>query len=238
MFDIPSIDQAHRDESNSGSSLEMAIPSVTRAPDVVVPIRSLGENHRDRIAVHLKVLDAHDRYYRFGFAANDAQIDRYVAGLNFERDEIFGIYNRHLKLIAMAHLAYSDDEQLNACAEFGVSVLAHTRGRGFGQRLFDRAMMHARNQGVHLMFLHVLSENKVMLAIARKAGATVERDGFESEAHLVLPAATLNTQVTEMVEEQMAQANYRIKVQAKLFHDLLKRMRMSWHAVVPHDPTP
>jgi hypothetical protein len=83
----------------------------------------------------------------------------------------------------------------------------------------------------------VLSENKVMLAIARKAGATVERDGFESEAHLVLPAATLNTQVTELLEEQMAQANYRIKVQAKLFRDLLQRMHLSRHTVDPHDPT-
>ena len=72
----------------------------------MVPIRSLGENHRARIASHLKALDAHDRYFRFGFAANDEQIDRYVTGLDFERDEIFGIYNRNLVLIAVAHLAY------------------------------------------------------------------------------------------------------------------------------------
>ena len=79
----------------------------------MVPIRSLGENHRARIASHLKALDAHDRYYRFGFAANDEQIDRYVTGLDFERDEIFGIYNRDLELIAMAHLAYSSDTTAN-----------------------------------------------------------------------------------------------------------------------------
>jgi GNAT superfamily N-acetyltransferase len=218
-----------------GSALESDLPPVNRAPDVIVPIRSLGENHRGRIAAHLKALDAHDRYFRFGFAANDAQIDRYVAGLNFERDEIFGIYNRRLHLIATAHLAYSDDKRLNACAEFGVSVLASARGRGFGKRLFERAMMHARNQGVHMMFLHVLSENKVMLAIARAAGATVEREGTESEAHLVLPAATFNTQLTELVEEQMALANYRIKVQAKLFHDLLKHLQASRRTVESSD---
>lgn len=30
----------------------------------------------------------------FGYAANDEQVRRYVSGLDFERDEIFGIYNR------------------------------------------------------------------------------------------------------------------------------------------------
>jgi GNAT superfamily N-acetyltransferase len=213
-----------------GASTQPDLPPVIKKQDVVVPIRSLGENHRERIAGHLKALDAHDRYFRFGFSANDEQIDRYVASLNFERDEIFGIYNRRLQLIAMAHLAYSSDERLNACAEFGVSVLASGRGRGFGKRLFERAMMHARNQGVRMMFLHVLSENDVMLKIARHAGATVERDGSDSEAHLVLPPATMHSHMTEMVEEHLAQANYRIKVQAKQFRDMLARLQTGWRA--------
>ncbi len=204
-------------------------------PDVVVPIRSLGENHRARIAGHLKMLDAHDRYFRFGFNASDEQIDRYVAALDFDRDEIFGIYNRHLQLIATAHLAFSRDERLNACAEFGVSVLARTRGRGFGKRLFERALMHARNQGVRMMFLHVLSENKVMLKIARDAGATVERDGAETEAHLRLPPSTLNSHVTELLEEHLAQANYQIKVQAKQFRDMVTRMQNSWREATSGD---
>ena len=62
-----------------------------RPAPLMVPIRSLGANHRDRIASHLKLLDERDRYLRFGFAANDEQIQRYVDGLDFERDEIFGI---------------------------------------------------------------------------------------------------------------------------------------------------
>ncbi|HSH90420.1 MAG TPA: GNAT family N-acetyltransferase, partial [Ramlibacter sp.] len=36
---------------------------------VVVPIRSLGPSHRDRIAAHLLALDEHDRYLRFGYPA-------------------------------------------------------------------------------------------------------------------------------------------------------------------------
>lgn len=192
---------------------------------VLVPIRSLGANHRSRIARHLMALEPHDRYLRFGFVANDEQIQRYVDGLNFERDEIFGIYNRRLELIAMAHLAFSVDHGLAACAEFGVSVLKSARGRGYGARLFDRAIMHARNEGVSLLFIYALSENTAMLKIARNAGATVERDGSESQAHLRLPPATFDSRVTELMAEQVAQTDYRIKVQLKKFWDVLKRFR-------------
>ncbi len=192
-----------------------------KAAPVSVPIRSLGANHRGRIAKHLLALDEHDRYLRFGYMANDEQIRRYVDGLDFERDEIFGIYNRKLQLIAMAHLAYSTDRNFASCSEFGVSVLKPARGRGYGGQLFDRAIMHARNDGVSLMFVHALSENTAMLKIARNAGATVEKDGSETDAYLRLPPATLDTRVTEMVEEQIAKTDYRLKVQAKQFWDFL-----------------
>lgn len=194
---------------------------ISKKSSVLVPIRSLGANHRARIALHLLALDPQDRYLRFGFSANDAQIQRYADSLNFERDEIFGIYNRRLELIAMAHLAFSADSRLDACAEFGVSVSKSARGRGYGARLFDRAAMHARNEGVSRMFIHALSENSTMLKIARNAGAKVERDGSESEAHLHLLPATLDTRLNELFQEQFAQTNYRIKVQVKQFWTVL-----------------
>ncbi|MFZ4481512.1 MAG: GNAT family N-acetyltransferase [Rhodoferax sp.] len=205
---------------------EGAAPSPgSRPAPVLVPIRSLGVNHRGRIAQHLMALEPHDRYLRFGFSASDEQIQRYADSLNFDRDEIFGIYNRRLELIAMAHLAFSVDPDLSACAEFGVSVLKSARGRGYGARLFDRAIMHARNQGVSRIFIHALSENTAMLRIASKAGAKVERDGSESEAHLFLRPATLDTHLSEMVAEQMAQTDYRVKVQVKQFWDFLAEVQ-------------
>lgn len=188
-----------------------------RASCVMVPIRSIGPSHGPRIAAHLLALSPQDRYLRFGYAANDEQIQRYVDGLDFERDEIFGIYNRRLQLIAMAHLAFSTDPELKSCAEFGVSVLAHARGRGYGARLFERAMIHARNEGVEMMFIHALSENTAMLNIARKAGATIERDGAESEAYLTLAPADLDSRMNELLQEQIAQTDYRLKFQARQF---------------------
>jgi RimJ/RimL family protein N-acetyltransferase len=195
-----------------------------------VPIRSLGPRHRDRIAVHLLALDDSDRYLRFGYAASDEQIQRYVDGLNFVRDDIYGIFNRKLALIAVAHVAVGHADggasgegiaSPSKHAEFGVSVVKTARGRGYGACLFDRAVVHARNEGRDTLFIHALSENMAMLKIARNAGATVERSGSESDAYLKLPAATLATRLTEMVEEQLAEMDYGIKQQAKHFQDLV-----------------
>jgi GNAT superfamily N-acetyltransferase len=197
------------------------ILEVSKPRSVTVPIRSIGANHRERIATHLMALDEHDRFLRFGYAATDEQIARYVEGLDFDRDEIFGIYNRRLELIAMAHLAFSRDPEHLECAEFGVSVLKKARGRGYGARLFERAVIHARNEGVELLFIHALSENTAMLKIARNAGATLERAGSETDAYLRLPPATLDSRMSEMLEEQLAQTDYRLKVQAKSFWDFL-----------------
>ncbi len=193
----------------------------TRPAPVVVPIRSLGPEHRERIAVHLLSLTPDDRYLRFGYVATDEHIQNYVKRLDFVNDDIFGVYNRRLELIAMAHLAYSRDPQSANCAEFGVSVLAKARGRGYGRRLFERAVLHARNEGVELLFIHALSENVAMLKIARSAGATLERFGTETEAHLRLPPATLDTRMSELVDEQFAQTDYRLKQQVKSFWDFL-----------------
>ena len=199
--------------------------AVTRASPVIVPIRSLGPSHRDRIAAHLIALDADDRYLRFGYPATDEQIGRYVDGLNFDRDDIFGIYNRKLELIAMAHVAFSQQAEHPSCAEFGVSVLKKARGRGYGSRLFERAVIHARNEGVDLLFIHALTENTAMIKIARNAGATLERAGSETDAYLRLPPATLDSRMSELVEEQVAQTDYRLKQQARSFRDFLGSMQ-------------
>jgi len=214
----------------------MALPDDTRLPAGTpvaddpsarwawVPIRSLGPRHRDRIAAHLISLDESDRYLRFGYPATDAQVSRYVDMLDFDQDEVFGIFNRRLELIAMAHLAHPStpaDPARGTMAEFGVSVLRKARGRGFGARLFEHAVLHARNRGVQMLFIHALSENTAMLKIARNAGATVERDGPESDAWLRLPPDTFASHVEEMMGEQAAEFDYQIKRHASHVQQIL-----------------
>ncbi len=189
-----------------------------------VPIRSLGPRHRERITAHLLALGVSDRYLRFGYSATDAQISKYVDMLDFEQDEVFGIFSRRLELIAMAHLAHSVVAPNNngmAVSEFGVSVLPQARNRGFGRRLFEHATLHARNRGIETLLIHALSENVAMLKIARNAGATVVREGSESDAWLRLPPDTLASHVGELVEHQAAELDYRLKLHARQVGDLL-----------------
>ena len=94
-----------------------------RVQPVMVPIRSIGPSHGERIATHLLALGDHDRYLRFGYSANDEQIRRYVDSLNFDRDEIFGIYNRKLQLIAM---------RLSPSSFWWISVDSSNRTRASG----------------------------------------------------------------------------------------------------------
>jgi RimJ/RimL family protein N-acetyltransferase len=185
----------------------------------------LAPEHRSKIKRHLLSLSAHDRYLRFGYAANDAHIERYIDALSFERDEIYGIFNRHLQIVAMAHLALMQTPGRPSSAEFGVSVLAYARGRGYGARLFERAVIHARNEKVSDIYIHALSENAPMIRSARKSGATLERDGSETDAYLRLPKRDLDSRVTELVVDQYAKVNYSIKEDAKRFWDFLSKVQ-------------
>lgn len=179
-----------------------------------VPIRSLAPRHLKRITSHLLLLRPEDRYLRFGYSASDEQVRKYANSINFDRDEVLGIFNRKLALVAMAHLAYQPAPQMKdrpPMVEFGVSVLDKSRGHGFGARLFEHAALHARNRGVDTLFIHALSENKAMLRIARNAGATVERDGPDSEAWLRLPADTVSSHVDEAIERHAAELDFKLK---------------------------
>lgn len=184
-----------------------------------VPIRSLSERHRPRILAHLLALDMNDRYLRFGYAAADDQIRRYVERIAFERDEIFGVFNRRIDLIALAHLAYEpsvDSEPGRpSAAEFGVSVNVRGRGRGLGARLFDHAVLRARNRGVDTIVIHALSENAAMLRIVRNAGATIERTGVDAEAHLRLPPEDYASHREGHVEQQLGELDYQFKQGAR-----------------------
>lgn len=217
-----------------------AAPAGHARPWRWVPIRSLAPRHRERMTHHLLQLPPGDLYLRFGYIASQAQVTRYVDMIDFERDEVFGIFNRHLALVALAHLAYAPATRAAGAvslAEFGVSVLPGARGRSYGARLFDHAVLHARNRGVGALFIHALSQNDAMLKIARRAGAQVERDAGESEAWLKLPHDSVASHLEEAVAGQAAELNYRFKTHAKgvqtLFESALKR-----HAPAGTEPDP
>lgn len=195
----------------------------------IVPVRALSERHRRLIKGHLTALCAQDRYLRFGYSASDEQVAKYVASLNFERDEIYGIFNRRLQLIAMAHLALESDPKATSCAEFGVSVSSDARGKGLGSLLFRRAMLHAQAANIDMLFIHALSENEPMLKIARKAGAVIESHGGEVEAHIRLPVQDFSERVETAVKDAVADGiglmDYRLKQRALQFWEFLASLQ-------------
>lgn len=221
----------HPQLSQLGMPPPSGTPSGRPGPEYLwhwVPIRSLAEAHRSRVLQHLLSLPPGDRYLRFGYAASEEQIRRYVDGIDFDRDEVFGIYNRRLVLIAVAHLAYDRPAQLpqrQPMVEFGVSVLPKARARGLGSRLFEHALVRARNRHTDTLFIHSLSENVAMLKIAQRAGAIVERDGTDSCAWLKLPPDTLASHVEQQLEMGAAEADYQFKRYAKRWGHWLTQAR-------------
>lgn len=188
-----------------------------------LPVRTLGARHTRRVVEHLQILGDEDRRLRFGQVATDEQIAHYVRHIHFERDKLFGIFDIRLQLVAVAHLAFSEDGQQT---EFGVSVLAHQRGRGFGAWLFEHAVVHARNRGARSMTIHLARENQAMLAIVQQSGAAMRFEGSDVVADLSLPEDTLGTHLGALLESQAAEWDYRLKTQAL-------RLDRLWHQWMP-----
>jgi SAM-dependent methyltransferase len=74
----------------------------------------------------------------------------------------------------------------------------------------------------HTLYMRSIPE---MVKIAKEAGARVVRDGSESDAYLSLPAADLDSQMNELLEEGMADLDFQIKSRAKQFMQLLQTMQ-------------
>lgn len=214
-----------------------------------VPIRSLARRHRKRMAQHLLALPSEDRYLRFGHAIGDAQILKYALGLDFRRDEVFGVFNRRLELIACAHLAYPREggrlQEWADTAEFGVSVSERYRGRGLGSRLFQLCCLHARNRQMRFLLIHALSENAAMLRIAERAGAWQEAaEAGSVTSRLHLPPDNWLSHAEEAVETRLGEWDFRLKHQAKQVKDFVGGVQaeiQDWlgdDAAPPTDPPP
>lgn len=175
-----------------------------------VPVRTLSAHHRSRIAAHLLALGERGRRLRFGHPASDGQISRYVEQIDFARDEVFGVFNRRLDLVAFGHLACLPAD-VGASAELGASVAVSARGCGLGTRLLAHAIVRTRNRNIRMLVVHAARANSAMLQIARRAGAELEFDGAEAVAHLPLAEGNLASRIKAQFAERAADLDYRLK---------------------------
>jgi len=185
-----------------------------------VPVKALNASDRGLLLAHLLALGDDDRYLRFGNPLSDAVIEHYVGSIDFENDVVLGVFNDALGLDAAGHFAHMparDGEPSGGSAEFGLSVLATARGRGLGTALFVRAATHARNQGIRILYMHCLTQNKAMMRIARRAGMHISASFGEADAHLTLPPADSASLVAEAMHQQIGLFDYALKQQRSGF---------------------
>lgn len=169
-------------------------------------VQRLSQDARGELRDHFLQLGLEDVRLRFGSPLGPEAILAYVDRIDFDIDTVFGIHDEDLRIIAAAHLAFSDD-----MAELGVSVLAGHRGKGLGSALFARAVDHARNRFHGRLFMHCLSENAAMMHIARKSGMSIVIDTGEADAFLKLPPADTASVAGEFVDQRLALFDYALK---------------------------
>lgn len=169
-------------------------------------VRELSRIERPALERHFFSLGAEDRRLRFGTPLNHFAVRAYVAGIDFERDALFGVSSDDLQLIGVAHLARGYRH-----AELGISVLEEERNRGIGGALLARAHLRARNWGVRALFMHCLTENSAMMRLARRQGMAILIESGESDAWLELPPANAGTHFGEVFEQRAALFDYSLK---------------------------
>jgi RimJ/RimL family protein N-acetyltransferase len=190
------------------------------------PLTRLGQNkesmgpvvqkligfRRHEIIRHLQRLSAQDRRLRFGVCLTDAAIERYVNGIKFTHDKVFGVFESDLTLSGVAHLALDLERET---AELGLSVVPELRGKGYGFALLSRAKLYASAVSYKKLYLHCFAENQVIIHLARKAGMTVVTARGEADAHVVLDEGRSADLASEAMHDQIALVDYLFKRQAR-----------------------
>lgn len=146
--------------------------------------RSLLRLERPQFADHLVRLSPADRRMRFGCAASDDFIRRYVAGIA-PADCIYVAFDEFLVMRGAAHVAFHE-----GTADLGLSVEDGLRGMGLGTRLLQGALDMAQAHGARRFTSQCLTHNRWMMAHVRRLGFRVTSQDGESTAVAELPAPT------------------------------------------------
>ena len=197
------------------------------------PVMQLGRSDRPALLRHFLALEGEDLRLRFGHLPGADWIEKYVEGIDFERDEVFGAFGHELELAGVAHMAVDRDS-----AELGVSVLRVHQGKGIGTALFKRAAGYARNHSIKTLFIHCLGENGAVIHIARANGMEIVRDASEADAYLNLPRRDPASVVNEMLQTRLALFDFALKSQIATVRSLATALgdSMRGKSEKPTDP--
>ncbi len=197
-------------------------------PDAPLPasgesfVRRLHPDEQDLVRHHLGRLDARSRRLRFGNCVNDAFIERYAEASIGLRGTVIALFvGGVVRGVAELHFTSRTGEE----AEIAFSIEPDHQGQGHGTHLFGRILDAARNRGVRRLWLTCLSENRPILAIARKFGARVTVVGDEATAELGDQHPGPGSLSREFAEEGAASVLAMIDRRQRRFARLLRPFR-------------
>ena len=149
-------------------------------------VRQLTPRDRPRVESHLLSLSQQDRYMRFGYVPSDAQIDRFVARLDFNQCQLFALTGEQHALKGLAQLSFAFLDNGVPAAEFAVSVEKRHRRSGAGLQLWRHAVRRAQRMGVSRLTVYTLAENAAMQALIAKHRAHIIQVDGECVANIQL----------------------------------------------------
>jgi GNAT superfamily N-acetyltransferase len=150
-------------------------------------VRRLGPADRAAIEAHFVALDAADRALRFGVAADDEAIARYVDAIDFEHGAVLGAVTAAGTLAGVAHLALH-----HSMAELGLSVLPAHRQDGVGSALAAAALREAERLQATELRLHFAATNRGMRRIAEGLDMRLVGEGSDVTARRRLGRAAVH----------------------------------------------
>jgi RimJ/RimL family protein N-acetyltransferase len=182
-------------------------------------VQRLARVQSGEILAHLLALPTEDLRLRFGAPLGPVGIEKYVNGIDFSNDRVFGIFDPELRLVSLAHLAVNLEREF---AELGLSVAYESRRRGHGEALLCRGATHASSLGLHMIYMHCLSENSALMGLARKAGFKIVAARGEADASKPLKESRPEGIAMELVNDRIALVDSVYMHQAKLFRTIAK----------------
>jgi len=154
---------------------------------------------------HLKDLDSNSKHLRFGVSISDEVIDTLCD--KFERNPtehvLYVIEDSNLDFIAVGHISTEGKEM-----ELAFSVLKEHQGKGLGNLLMKRCILHCRTHGILKGCMVCLSTNSVIKHLCIKYGIHIETEVGETLADIHLDHPSLSTYVASATEDNLAILDY------------------------------
>lgn len=191
----------------------------------MIPRKLSSEYDKRNLIKHfMNDIKGEDRRLRFGGVISDNIVEKYLKSSfdDFGCKNMWFIVDVGDQIVATCHVAY--DSKSNT-AEMGCTVSPEYRNQKIGQELFTRGVTWARMWGAETIFMHCLSENKVVQHIARKGGMTVVTiDPSEKESTIQIKKNPIIAGFEDTVMEHMAVYDAAVRNQRWFFTKFLKQL--------------